>query len=374
MSDEFGSIVDSAMEHAAADAAGGLNGPRGPVQDTDCLNCGAALAGEFCHDCGQSGHSIRRPFWSLISESLETFFSIDGRIARTLPGLMLKPGRITRDYLDGKRARFIPPFRLYVLASLIFFVLMPVVTGRGFNLGMPGEGTIEEARVQVEEAFESGEMTEGEYQEAIRGLDQVEDLWKGGIPGLLQDPPATPDDANAEEPGQADPALPPDAEWEGFMPKSALDAVRKAGEEGDKDAAQFAEVMDNPGRLARQTQEWIPRLMFVLLPIYACLLALSYLWRRKILFFDHLIVSLHFHSALFFAMSVGFLLSLLIGAGWVALALLIYSNWYLYRLNRVVYGRGAITSVLRTLTLDFVYLCVLLTALLTAVILGALSL
>jgi hypothetical protein len=165
-----------------------------------------------------------------------------------------------------------------------------------------------------------------------------------------------------------------DEEWAGFMPKSAVDAIREAGEKGDRDAEQFARVMDNPRELAARTQEWIPRLMFVMLPVYACLLALVYLWRRKFLFFDHLIVSLHFHSALFFAMSIGVLISMLIGMGWVVLGLLVYSNWYLYRLNRVVYERGAFASVLRTLTLDFVYLCVLLSALLTAAILGALSL
>ena len=114
--------------------------------------------------------------------------------------------------------------------------------------------------------------------------------------------------------------------------------------------------------------------MFVLLPVYALLLAMTYLWRRQFLFFDHLIVSLHFHSALFFAMSVGVLLSLLIGGGWVALALILYSNWYLYRLNRVVYGRSGYSSALRTVTLDVIYLFLLLMALLIAVILGALSL
>ncbi len=371
MSDDFSAAADAALEHAAADAAAGLARAKGAAQDTHCLNCGAPLAGEFCHECGQSGHSIRRPFWSLVSESLETFFSIDGRIAKTLPGLLLKPGRITRDYLDGQRARFIPPFRLYVLASLIFFILMPIVTGRGFDIGTGQAGSIEEARANIERAYAEGEMTEEDYRKAIAGLDEVEALWTGGIPGLA---PQAPEPPATDEAGEAAPATPPEAEWAGFMPKEALDAVRAAGEAGDRDAAQFAEVMDNPDRLARQTQAWIPRMMFVLLPVYACLLALVYLWRRQFLFFDHLIVSLHFHSALFFAMSVGFLASLLVGVGWVVLALIVYSNWYLYRLNRVVYQRGAVSSVLRTLTLDAIYFFVLISALLTAVILGALSL
>ncbi len=368
MSDEFGAAADTALEHAAADAAAGLASKTGPVTDPNCLNCGALLAGEFCHDCGQSALSIRRPFWSLVGESLETFFSIDGRIARTLPDLMLRPGRMTRAYLDGKRARFIPAFRLYVLASLIFFVLMPLITGQ-VTVNFNGSPSMEEARAEVEKSFAEGEITEAEYQQALKVLEDVDAAWKSGIPGLVPEPPAAPGEA---PPADAEPTA--EEEWAGFVPQSAIDAAREAGEAGNEEAAEFADVMEDPARLARQTQEWIPRLMFVLLPVYALLLALTYLWRRQFLFFDHLIVSLHFHSALFFAMSVGFLVSLLIGAGWVMLALLIYSNWYLYRLHRVVYGRSGYSSVLRTITLDVIYLFVLLSGLLTAVILGALSL
>jgi hypothetical protein len=366
MSDDFGAAADTAIEHAGADAAGGLGRSKGPPDTLNCLNCGTLLAGEFCHECGQSGHSIRRPFFSLLGESLETFFSIDGRIARTLPDLILKPGKITRDYLDGKRARFIPAFRLYVLASLVFFIIMPLVTGQGLNINVGNNGSMEDARAAVEQEYADGELTEAEYKEAIAALDQVEEMWKGGIPGLI------PRERTEPEP-DADGFAPAEAEWEGIMPKSAMDAVREAGEAGDEDAARFADVASDPRRLAAQTLEWVPRLMFVMLPVYALLLALTYLWRRQFLFFDHLIVSLHFHSALFFAMSVGFLVSMLIGGGWVVLALLIYSNWYLYRLLRVVYQRGRFTTVLRVLTLDSVYFCVLMSALLTAVILGALS-
>jgi len=374
MSDEVGAAADAAMEPAAADAAAGPAGKTGPVTDPNCLNCGAPLAGEFCQDCGQGAQSIQRPFWSLAGESLETFFAIDGRIARTLPDLMLRPGRITRAYLDGKRARFIPAFRLYVLASFVFFVLMPLVTGQGMSSNFGSEGAMQEARAEVERSYAAGEMTGTEYQEALKVLGQFDAAWEGGIPGLVPEPPEPPEAAG--EPSSAEPPAGPGPkeEWAGFVPQSAVDAARAAGVAGDPDAARFADVMEDPARLARQTQDWIPRLMFVLLPVYACLLGLLYLWRRQFLFFDHLIVSLHFHSALFFAMSVGVLLSLLIGGGWVALALILYSNWYLYRLNRVVYGRSGYSSALRTVTLDVIYLFLLLMALLIAVILGALSL
>jgi hypothetical protein len=367
MSDPLGGAADTAIEHGAADAVTGVGGaPKAETQDTHCLNCGKTLVGDFCHACGQGAQSLRRPFWALVGESIETLFAIDGRVARTLPNLLLHPGRMTRLYLDGQRARFIPPFRLYVLASLVFFVLLPLVIGQRVGFVSQVEPSFGEARAQIEESYQQGDMTEVEYQQAIGGMDKAEALWMGSLPSRFATPHVT-------DGGESAPA-PPDADWAGLMPKEALDAIREAGEKGDEDAARFAEVMDRPGQLAEQTRRWIPRMMFVLLPVFACLLALVYLWRRQFLFFDHLIVSLHFHAALFFAMSLGVIVAQLVGWGWVTLALIVYSNVYLYRLNRVAYGRGPFSSVLTTATLDSLYFCVLLTALLMAIILGALSL
>ncbi|WP_213270183.1 hypothetical protein [Hyphomonas sp.] len=62
MSEELGSAADTALEHAGADAAAGVAGPRTSARDSVCRNCGAALAGDFCHDCGQSAQSLRQPF------------------------------------------------------------------------------------------------------------------------------------------------------------------------------------------------------------------------------------------------------------------------------------------------------------------------
>lgn len=367
MSDELGGAADTAIEHAGADAAAGLAGRKGGARETVCPNCRTPLVGDFCHACGQSAQSLRRPFGALLAESLETLFSIDGRLARTVPPLMLFPGRMTRAYLDGQRARFIPPFRLYVFASLIFFIILPLMMGRGLTINFAGSPGMEDARAQAERALEAGTMTEAEYQETIRGLDELDALWRGGPPGLIApDPPSASGDEDAP--------TPPEREWAGFIPLEAWESIREAGEAGNEDAARLTRVADNPDQLAARTMDWIPRLMFLLLPFYAGLLALVYLWRRRFLFFDHLIVSLHFHSALFLGMAVGALVSPLIGAGWVVLALIVYSNWYLYRLQRVVYARGRFGSVARVILLDTVYFCALMAVLMTAVILGALSL
>lgn len=346
MNDTLGEAADTVVEHVQADALGGLGTDRGDGgSDGICRNCGADLVGEFCHQCGQSARSLRRPFWTLVKESVETLFVMDGRVAQTLPALMVFPGRVSRDYLDGRRARFIPPFRLYVFASLIFFVLLPLTLGQGIGFD-PSLGGIDTAREQLEQARDSGEMSEEEYREAVEGLGLAESILRGGAPQ------ATPQDA-------------PDSTGSG---RAATDLT------GDLDAAGLGFVRDNASRLWAETRRWVPRIMFVLLPVYAGLLALVYLWRRRFFYFDHLIVSLHFHAALFLAMTVTVLASMVIGWGWATLGLLIYANAYLYRINRVVYGRGRFSSVVRTIVLDTLYFFFLMTGLLMAVIFGALSL
>lgn len=87
--DELGTSADTVIEHAAFASAAGLGRARVTQGEPDCLNCGAALAGDYCHMCGQSAQGLRRPFLSLLGESLETLFSLDGRTARSLPALLI---------------------------------------------------------------------------------------------------------------------------------------------------------------------------------------------------------------------------------------------------------------------------------------------
>ena len=65
------------------------------LENVNCANCGAVMHGEFCHDCGQSIHTVLRPLHGMIGETLETVLDIDGRIVHTLPPLLLKPGFLT---------------------------------------------------------------------------------------------------------------------------------------------------------------------------------------------------------------------------------------------------------------------------------------
>jgi len=88
---------------------------------TPCPNCGTALAGAWCYACGQRGEDFHRSIWRLIADAFEGLTNFDGRFWNTLPNLLVRPGKLTRDYLDGHRASEIPPLRLFLIVLVIVF-------------------------------------------------------------------------------------------------------------------------------------------------------------------------------------------------------------------------------------------------------------
>jgi hypothetical protein len=161
---------------------------------------------------------------------------------------------------------------------------------------------------------------------------------------------------------------PPDAEDEAAMdelaealgPEVNIDGLEDAPIEVRRFVADRIELfIRDPSALIEEMQARAPQVMFFLLPIYALLLAFTHIYKRGYFFYDHLIVSLHFHSFLFLALLLLMGASAVIGAGWTTLIFILWSNFYLYRIHRRVYAHGRFSSILRTLFMDFVYLIVL---------------
>jgi hypothetical protein len=93
------------------------------VVETTCGNCGAELAGAFCHVCGQKATGPDISLHDFFHEAFHEFAHLDGKIVQTLRLLLTKPGLLTREFLSGRRARYVSPLRLYLTCSLLFFAL-----------------------------------------------------------------------------------------------------------------------------------------------------------------------------------------------------------------------------------------------------------
>ena len=92
-----------------------------------CDNCGQSLQGEYCHICGQHERSYIRNVFSLISEILGELGSWDSRLLRTMVPLLFRPAYLSNEYIVGRRVRYVPPIRLYLFVSLIFFLTLTFV-------------------------------------------------------------------------------------------------------------------------------------------------------------------------------------------------------------------------------------------------------
>ena len=101
---------------------------------TTCLNCEAELgAGKYCPQCGQKRVSLRPTLHDFLHEAFHEFLHFDGKIVQTMKVLTFSPGQITRDFVDGKRTRYISPLRLYLLWSVVYFAMVATF-GIGENI------------------------------------------------------------------------------------------------------------------------------------------------------------------------------------------------------------------------------------------------
>jgi hypothetical protein len=100
------------------------------ARPTHCTNCGAALADRYCGRCGQDSHTSLS-FGHFTHELAEGLFHVDSKFWRTLRTLLIRPGLMTQQYLDGKRSSYSPPLRSYLVISIAYFIVASVFGAPG---------------------------------------------------------------------------------------------------------------------------------------------------------------------------------------------------------------------------------------------------
>ena len=96
------------------------SGEDGHTHEKNCLNCGAELAGDYCHACGQRAH-VHRTLHAFWHDLLHGVLHFEGKIWHTLPLLAWRPGELTRRYIDGERAKFVSPMALFLFSVFLMF-------------------------------------------------------------------------------------------------------------------------------------------------------------------------------------------------------------------------------------------------------------
>lgn len=361
-----------------------------------CANCGSKLAGPHCHVCGQLADNLHRPVWSLVAEAFEGLFSLDGRFLTTVPALMFRPGRVSATYLKGARARYMTPFRLYLVSAVAFLLAVSIVAGDWTQIDFENRDRSQDVAdaqralaEQADDARASGDETRAVVLDQVReGLAEArgaEDAVPGAV-ALGDDVrrterrrtlkceirgdllPEEPDAACAAVDAVADADGSADGPFDVDVPRGELDdGVVHFGSEylswplwlRRTIVHQSEVVIDDPRRFLEATNRWISRVLISLFPVYALLLAGMNFWKRRLYLYDHVVVSLHFHAFLFLLLTILIAASAVLPIWLLCIVFFVWSNLYVYKAHRLVYGSGRFSSVLRTLVLDFLYLIIL---------------
>ncbi len=286
----------------------------------NCQNCGTVLKGKYCHVCSQLADDFHRPIWKLFSEALTDFLFLDGRVWRTIPRLLFVPGRVTREYVQGKRASLVPPFRLYLISSLIFFSLFFAVGPSNEEVDAIAE-TIKTESTLVEVL--------NEISLSARVQERAEQIQAetGSLPSevVLSDG----DDESTE-------TLKVDVEIE----RGSL-AANLVGVMADNAVT----LLEEPRRAVLLLQSWLPRMMLICLPMMVLSLTVLYAFKKNVFVYDHIITSLHFISTLFLLTSFAMILPAGIAEN-IWFVLLFYVPIYLYlQLYRVYDSSWWLTAI-----------------------------
>ncbi|WP_019029772.1 DUF3667 domain-containing protein [Colwellia piezophila] len=380
----------------------------------DCENCHQPLAGNFCANCGQEADSKLKYFWVVIMHLLDDIFSFDSRASRTVWPLVTRPAFITNEYFSGRRVHYVPPLRLYLFISIVFFITLKFFVGaddnNGFNINdkktlitqvkghievltteqktlpkIPSKSMEELAQVtrlntdiakfntylaDLNRDYSSGqnkqiikltrELLELEFdhtEEAFSPKDQVRfdkltarrlKVLNGGIVseelniGNNEDGTLSFDFLSDES------------------NKKLNNFTEELAEKGEK------AFNSDTGPLIEQVIGKLPQLMFILLPLFAVLLKVMFIFSKR-LYMEHLTVALHSHSFIFITVLLSEILELLDDYlaptspsianffGVFAGGLLLWIPIYLFLMQKRVYKQGYFFTLVKFSIIGTIY-------------------
>ena len=385
-----GAKEDAAANAVASPAAAVPAGKPGPA----CGNCGAPMHGPFCHACGQPEKGMIRHLASVMSDIADTIFNVDSRIFRSIVPLYFRPGYLTNEYFAGRRTRYVTPFRLFFFLCVIsFFAIQLSVDFEHINLvGAGNNASIEHAQSTAEvdtrlqeglQGLASARAVAGTRARAVAKLDKAESelrhkaeerlAWlkkKDEAHAAGHMPPADPEDEDEVGILQFD-GVP----WDPVTHPIVISWLPAFANTKLNSMAQHAKdnvgvAVKHPAEAAARLFSVLPQTLFVLMPLFAILLKVAYIFKRR-LYMEHLMVALHSHAFIFLSLLLVVLVHLLMAwsaehATWATPILLLLRaavwTWlpiYLFLMAKRVYRQGWFMTTFKFCLVGFCYLFLL---------------
>jgi ribosomal protein L37E len=334
-----GGVIARAIEPTAGDAKDHAQ------EHGQCRNCGATVTGSYCSNCGQPTH-LHRSLVSLGHDILHGVFHFEGKVWHTIPELLFFPGRLTRRYIDGERARFVSPMALYLFIVFLMFAVIPFT---GSEVEIEGEDPlgiaeqfkenigsqieklneqIETKREQLSELEPTAAADRKKIEDDIVGLIAAREAQQAMISGDWKDMVKFAQEQEAKAKADAKAAAP---QVPGVAEKIDDTESRLRG------AVQAA--TENPALLAYKLKTTGYKFSWALIPLSVPFMWLLFFWRRDIHAYDHAIfVTYSISFMMLFAVIVTLLYDLGVSAWIWGTAIGIVPPLHLYKQLRGAYG------------------------------------
>ena len=336
-----GGLLGRAVEPAHGEASKAAHAP------VECLNCGATVTGHYCGQCGQKAH-VHRSLAAIGHDIMHGVLHLDGKLWNTLPLLTLKPGDLTRRYIEGERAKFVSPMAMFLFSVFAMFAVFQMV-----GLSVP---------VDFADELAGG----SEAVAAQKKITAEVETLRNKLEDLPQDDPQR-------------------SELEGELAVLERISERNRSGLGPLESMEFNATgiawldegivkkwQKNPGLMLYKLQANGYKFSWLLIPLSIPFVWLMFAWRRRFKAYDHAVFvtySLAFMSLLFIAMSLVAVIPG--GGGWAFMLLAVGAPVHLYKQLRYAYGLSRFSTLWRFSALLIFINVVIVLFLQTLLVLGA---
>ena len=353
-----GGLLSSAVEGESSTVSKRPSGEPGT-----CLNCGTTLTGAHCHGCGQKA-SVHRSLKAIGHDLMHGVLHLDGKLWRTLPLLSFKPGKLTRRYIDGERAKFVSPMAMFLFSVFLMFAVFQaagISAPSDLSFGDEGKASLVEAEQKwvaerADRARALSQIPEGapEREAAEQALSEAEENLRElrALRGLV-------DGEEVEDTG--------------------LDVQDGANSGTDlRDIPWLATLVDkwtdNPSLMLYKLQANGYKFSWLLIPLSIPFVWLLFAWRRRFKAYDHAVFvtySLSFMSLLFVIISLIALSPFDGNGGWAFTFFATLAPLHLYKHLKHTYDLSRLSTLWRFFALLIFILIVVFLFLQTLLVLGA---
>ena len=341
-----------------------------------CRNCGSVLTGAYCSTCGQPAH-LHRSLASLGHDILHGVFHFEGKIWRTIPELLLHPGRLTRRYIDGERAKFVSPMALYLFTVFPMFAVFSFTSGSlvslpdGIDMGAMSrwKSNIEDQMARIDSEMpalraqlNSAELSAAErarIQEEIKDHQATRDAMAAMISGDWRTLAEFERKQNSGETAEAVKDVRAAATWP--PPNSRLWGV-------------IQEAIDNPKLMLYRLKNAGYKYSWALIPLSVPFMWLMFFWRRDVHLYDHAIfVTYSISFMMLLVMMVTILSNAGVHPGIWGTALGVIPPLHLYKQLRGAYGLSRFGAFVRLFLLSILIIVIVTLFSMLLVMLGLLG-